>query len=171
MPDFDNNYEYFHTVEFGNVLEWTGNFPLTLNGKTYSTGKILAVSDIFTAAEITDSTTVITMAALSPEDRTRYFTDIGPLPCTVQIILRKRPITGGAWSNWTVGQTFNGRLSDGTYDDGTFDIRVQNTFDDVWRGDPKRWTGSHQRRIYPNDSSLDMADEIRRNEVMVRFQA
>ena len=164
-------YQIEFTVEFDVVKQWTGDGDFTFGGVTYSTGKILEIQDIPVSQDIGDSNLIVKMADITLSDRAYYNQDLGPQKCKVQLLWRKLTLATGVYSAWSIGAAYEGKLSDGTYREGIFEIRIQRVYDDVWRGEPLRWTGSEQRRRFPNDSGLDRADNLRRNGVAIGWQA
>ena len=168
----DNNYKYQldYTIEFDTYRLWTGNENLTLATKVYESGKIISIGDILLTHELDDSSVTFSINAISVTDRTYFNQDHGPLDCTIQLIWRKRRLNA-AWQPWNVGVVYEGKMSDGTYDNGVFSVRVQRVFDDIWRGHLLRWTGSDQRRRFPGDTSLDRAEKVRRSGLLLGWQA
>lgn len=166
MLSQDYNYEIQQTVEFDNFFHWTGEGNLTLSGQVYNSGKIIDVGSISVSSELGNTNTTVVMEAITDVDKQFYLgQDAGPRPAKVQIIWRKQLISTQVWSDWTIGVIYEGKLSDGTYDNGKFQFRIQRVYDDVWRGKPLRWTGSQQRRRHPDDNGLDLADRIRRTGI------
>ena len=170
-----HDYQFAEAVEIvfpddagGNEVayrHWTGEGPLVHESNVYAAGGILEISEIQIGQSDTPATITLDIGAES--DRSLFLDhDPGPAPVRVFRMWRKRP-TGSAWPAWNIDEWYRGSLSTPQYADGTITISVQRVFDDVWRGVPLRWTGTDQRRRYPDDSGLDRSDRIRRSGIAV----
>ena len=149
---------------------WTGEGDWVHEGKLYTPGSIVARGEIRIGEELATATSV-TIAVIGDDDRDLFLSgtagDPGPAPCRIIELWRRRR-AGGPWQAWVVDGIHSGKLSSASYgEDGTLTFDIQRVFDDVWRGVPLRWTGTDQRRRYPDDSGLDRADRIRRSGLVI----
>ena len=145
---------------------WNGEGTWAHESQSYAEGGIMDIGEISVGATVSEATSV-TLDIASQADRDLFLShDPGPARCRVFELWRKRP-RGGAWPAWNVREAYKGKLSTPSYANGSISIDVQRAYDDVWRGVLLRWTGTDQRRRYPDDSGLDRADRIRRSGLVV----
>ena len=154
----------------GPYLQWTGEGELTYEGDMYQSGKILSFPEVNISGHEGEDSASVLLDCSTPFDRDAFFRDWGPVKAMLVSVWRERP-AGEGWTPWAPMMVYEGNLSNASYADGTVSIVIQRVFDDVWRGEIRRWTGSEQRIRRNGDTALDRADRARRSGLLVGWQA
>ena len=136
---------------------WTGEGQLSFQGKQWTGGLGIQLSDVTTAIGAPSRRMTASFAVVNRPLRLALLDDPGPLQVEIQWLFSK-----DAGKSWTaIGSKFVGRLSTPKITNGVYTVELETYTGDIDRGKIAKW--SHERQMSRTaavDRGMEMSNDL-----------